>query len=241
MARLFVTFKPSSSFKDKVMVFTGFTYNQVQDTMCNYYGKAWAKIYNEPEMAQLLPTLYYCTDNRVNFGDTCTYTDDCSEQTYYPEQKAEVVNVNSITNWFKQAKPKPTEKDFAVQLGVMYEEVAESIEAIFKDNHYDPYGDSPNVLYKAHKAIKELADMLKEGNIITMSKEAQVELLDALADITVTAVGSAYMANMNFDGAINEVNDSNYSKFENGKPVFNEQGKIAKGKDYFKPNLEKFV
>lgn len=48
---------------------------------------------------------------------------------------------------------------------------------------------------------------------------------------------------MGFDmvGALKEVNASNYSKFENGKPVFNEQGKIAKGKDYFKPNLTTYL
>ena len=43
------------------------------------------------------------------------------------------------------------------------------------------------------------------------------------------------------EGALKEVNDSNHSKFENGKAVFNEQGKITKGKNYSPPELGKFI
>lgn len=49
---------------------------------------------------------------------------------------------------------------------------------------------------------------------------------------------------MGFDmsGALKEVNLSNWSKFdENGNPIFNENGKIVKGENYFKPDLAKFV
>jgi hypothetical protein len=45
---------------------------------------------------------------------------------------------------------------------------------------------------------------------------------------------------LNIDG-LAEVNDSNYSKFEYGKPVFNKQGKISKGKYYKPPQLDKFI
>ena len=48
---------------------------------------------------------------------------------------------------------------------------------------------------------------------------------------------------MGFDmvGALDEINKSNWSKFENGKPVFDENGKIKKGAEYFKPKLSKFT
>ena len=48
---------------------------------------------------------------------------------------------------------------------------------------------------------------------------------------------------MGFDiiGALNEVNNSNWSKFENGKAIFDGNGKIKKGTNYFKPNLIKFI
>ena len=44
-----------------------------------------------------------------------------------------------------------------------------------------------------------------------------------------------------YHGALDEVNRSNYSKFEDGKAVRDEHGKIAKGKDYFRADLERFV
>ena len=65
--------------------------------------------------------------------------------------------------------------------------------------------------------------------------------LDALADGIVTATGMAHMAGMDIVGALGEVNRSNWSKFEDGKPVFNENGKIAKGKDYSKPELKPYL
>lgn len=69
----------------------------------------------------------------------------------------------------------------------------------------------------------------------------KVELLDSLADQIVTAVGVAHMMGFDILGALEEVNRSNFSKFEDGKPVFDANGKITKGKDYVKPNLEHFV
>jgi hypothetical protein len=58
-----------------------------------------------------------------------------------------------------------------------------------------------------------------------------------LADQIVTAVGIASMLDMDIVGALQEVNRSNYSKFVNGRAVFDENGKIKKGADYSKPDL----
>ena len=66
------------------------------------------------------------------------------------------------------------------------------------------------------------------------------ELLDALCDQIVTAVGVAHMFGMNIEGAMDEVNRSNFSKFVDGKPVFNEHGKIIKGPNYTPPDLTGF-
>ena len=74
-----------------------------------------------------------------------------------------------------------------------------------------------------------------------MNCDIRCELLDALVDQIVTAVGVGHMMGMDVLGALEEINRSNFSKFEDGKPVFDENGKITKGKDYVKPNLEKFV
>jgi len=71
-----------------------------------------------------------------------------------------------------------------------------------------------------------------------MSNQAKIDLLDALCDQIVTATGVGHMMNMKLPLALEEVNASNYSKFVNGEPIFNENKKIMKGPSYFKPSLE---
>ena len=68
-----------------------------------------------------------------------------------------------------------------------------------------------------------------------------IELLDALCDQIVTAIGVAHMFGFDIKNALAEVNKSNWSKFENGKPVFYKNGKIKKGKYYKEPELEMFI
>lgn len=65
--------------------------------------------------------------------------------------------------------------------------------------------------------------------------------LDALCDLIVTCVGLAYMMGYDLHAALEVVNASNWSKFEDGQPVFDEQGKIQKGKNYRAPSLEAFA
>ena len=62
-----------------------------------------------------------------------------------------------------------------------------------------------------------------------------------MCDQIVTAIGVGYMLDFDMVGALTEVNSSNWSKFEDGEPIFDENGKIAKGKDYFKPELAKYI
>ena len=66
-------------------------------------------------------------------------------------------------------------------------------------------------------------------------------MLDSLCDQIVTATGVAHMFGMDIQGALNEVNRSNWSKFVDGKPVFDINGKIAKPATYSKPDLSAFV
>ena len=83
--------------------------------------------------------------------------------------------------------------------------------------------------------------MKKAPEMFSMSSVDRVALLDAICDRIVTGIGMAHMLGMDIIGALDEVNRSNFSKFEDGKPVFNEHGKIKKGRDYKAPELEKFV
>jgi len=92
---------------------------------------------------------------------------------------------------------------------------------------------------------RKLASMYKknighEANYYTNDID-RIELLDSLCDQIVTAVGVGYMMGFDMQGALNEVIRSNDSKMVNGKFEFDANGKIMKGKDYFKPDLTPFV
>lgn len=88
-------------------------------------------------------------------------------------------------------------------------------------------------------AIDHVGNLLKKDNNIVIKDS--VELLDSLADQIVTATGVGTFLGMNVPGALSEVNRSNYSKFEDGEPVFNENKKVMKGKDYTPPDLTPYI
>lgn len=141
--------------------------------------------------------------------------------------------IRSIKEWFEAAKSEPTVKDALVQIGCHYEEVAEMADALWDDE----------VLESAENAADEYKDT--EDCFIyfleDLTESQRIQLLDALCDQIVTAVGVAYMMGMDIEGALAEVNRSNWSKFDGGVPVFNEQGKIAKGVDYTPPELSDYI
>ena len=86
-----------------------------------------------------------------------------------------------------------------------------------------------------------IANRLKQDKSVEVSITNRVEFLDSLCDQVVTAIGVAHMNGFDILGALAEVSKSNSSKFVDGKPVFNEHGKIFKGKDYTPPNLSRFL
>ena len=82
--------------------------------------------------------------------------------------------------------------------------------------------------------LKELKDAIKKKDL----KEA----VDALTDILYVTYGAGHAFGINLDKCFEEVQNSNMSKLdENGKPIYNEHGKVMKGPNYFKPDLSKFV
>ena len=141
--------------------------------------------------------------------------------------------IHSIKEWFKAAKPNPSTADVVVQIGCHYEEVSEMNAVLNYDVEYmlEATAEEYEMYYSGY-----LGAALEE-----LSADARVELLDALCDQIVTAVGVAYMLGMDIEGALAEVNRSNWSKFEGGVPVFNEQGKIAKGVEYTPPELSDYI
>ena len=86
--------------------------------------------------------------------------------------------------------------------------------------------------------IKEELTELTEA----MNNKDLIEVADALTDILYVTYGAGHAFGINLDKCFDEVQNSNMSKLdENGKPIFNEHGKVMKGPNYFKPDLTKFI
>ncbi len=142
--------------------------------------------------------------------------------------------IHSIKEWFKAAKPNPSTADVCVQIGCHYEEVSEMGAVLYDDDV--KFALAATALQYQSNCIWCL------GTIEELSADARVELLDALCDQIVTAVGVAYMMGMDIEGALAEVNRSNWSKFKGGVvPVFNEHGKIVKCAEYTPPELSDYI
>ena len=86
--------------------------------------------------------------------------------------------------------------------------------------------------------IREELSELEES----IEKKDIKEVADALTDILYVTYGAGHAFGINLDKCFGEVQNSNMSKLgSDGKPIYNEHGKVMKGPDYFKPDLNKFV
>ncbi len=82
--------------------------------------------------------------------------------------------------------------------------------------------------------LEELKKAIKDNDIL--------EVADALTDILYVTYGAGHAFGINLDKCFNEVQQSNMSKSgSDGKPIYNESGKVMKGPNYFKPDLSKFL
>ena len=99
--------------------------------------------------------------------------------------------------------------------------------------------------FSTDKINKLRLDLIKEElNELTeaMNNKDLLEVADALTDILYVTYGAGHAFGINLDKCFEEVQNSNMSKLdENGKPIYNEHGKVMKGPNYFKPDLSKFV
>ena len=86
--------------------------------------------------------------------------------------------------------------------------------------------------------IEEELEELKEA----INKKDLHETIDALTDILYVTYGAGHAFGVNLDKCFEEVQNSNMSKLgDDGKPIFNKNGKVMKGPNYFKPNLNQFL
>jgi len=143
------------------------------------------------------------------------------------------MDIKDIKNWFEIAIPEPTIEQACIQIGCHYEEVAEMADALY----------DPTLSEETDRVANQYKDVEKYyiASLDSLDAIEKIEILDSLCDQIVTAIGVAHMLGMDIGSALNEVNRSNYSKFEDGKPVFNSQGKISKGVNYTPPDLTSFI
>ena len=89
-----------------------------------------------------------------------------------------------------------------------------------------------------YELIKEELDEFKEA----IDKKDIKEVADALTDILYVTYGAGHAFGIDLDKCFEEVQNSNMSKLgADGRPIYNNKGKVMKGPNYFKPNLSKFV
>ena len=99
--------------------------------------------------------------------------------------------------------------------------------------------------FSSDKINKLRIDLIKEELeelTIAIKNKDLLEVADALTDILYVTYGAGHAFGIDLDKCFDEVQNSNMSKLsEEGKPIYNESGKVMKGPNYFKPDLSKFV
>ena len=99
------------------------------------------------------------------------------------------------------------------------------------------FPDSKIVLFWIDLIQEELNE-LKEA----FNNNDIIEVADALTDILYVTYGAGHSFGVDLDSCFNEVQNSNMSKLgDDGKPIYNESGKVMKGPNYFKPNIKKII
>ncbi len=97
---------------------------------------------------------------------------------------------------------------------------------------------SDKVVKLRYDLIKEELDEFKEA----IKAKNLTEVADSLTDILYVTYGAGIAFGIDLDKCFDEVQRSNMSKLgEDGKPIYNEHGKVMKGPNYFKPDLSKFL
>jgi predicted HAD superfamily Cof-like phosphohydrolase len=101
-----------------------------------------------------------------------------------------------------------------------------------------PSFPSEKIVQLRYDLIKEELDELSAA----IKDKDIVEVADALTDLLYVVYGAGHSFGINLDKCFAEVQRSNMSKLDNdGKPIYNENGKVMKGPNYSKPNLKQFL
>jgi len=119
-----------------------------------------------------------------------------------------------------------------------FEKVKKFMETFGQEVKSKPSFSSKKINDLRYNLIKEELDELKQA----IDKNDLLEVADALTDILYVTYGAGHAFGINLDYCFSEVQNSNMSKLgTDGKPIYNEAGKVMKGPNYYKPDLTKFV
>ncbi|PPR47135.1 MAG: hypothetical protein CFH19_00741 [Alphaproteobacteria bacterium MarineAlpha5_Bin9] len=119
-----------------------------------------------------------------------------------------------------------------------FEKVKEFMLTFGQEVKKDPEFPNEKIIELRKKLIDEEFNELKDA----INNKDIVEVADALTDILVVTYGAGVAFGIDLDKCFDEVHRSNMSKLgANGKPIYNESGKVLKGPNYQKPNLKQFV
>ncbi len=119
-----------------------------------------------------------------------------------------------------------------------FQKVKNFMETFGQEVKSRPSFSSDKINMLRYNLIKEELDEFKEA----LDNNDLLEVADALTDILYVTYGAGHAFGINLDACFEEVQNSNMSKLGNdGKPIYNNQGKVMKGPKYFKPDLSKFI
>tara|TARA_B110001452_G_scaffold231161_1_gene207881 strand:+ start:423 stop:794 length:372 start_codon:yes stop_codon:yes gene_type:complete len=119
-----------------------------------------------------------------------------------------------------------------------FDKVKTFMETFKQEVKNKPSFSSEKINQLRYSLIKEELQELKEA----IEQNDLLEVADALTDILYVTYGAGHAFGINLDKCFEEVQQSNMSKLgQDGKPIFNEFGKVMKGPKYFKPDLKKFI
>jgi len=119
-----------------------------------------------------------------------------------------------------------------------FEKVKKFMETFGQEVKSKPSFSSEKINDLRYNLIKEELDELKQA----IDGKDLLEVADALTDILYVTYGAGHAFGINLNNCFNEVQNSNMSKLgSDGKPIYNDTGKVMKGPNYYKPDLSKFV
>ena len=119
-----------------------------------------------------------------------------------------------------------------------FDDVGVFMETYCQEIKTEPMFPNENILRLRYNLIKEELDELQTA----FKQKNLLEVADALSDILYVTYGAGHAFGINLDKCFSEVQKSNMSKLgKDGKPIYNDQGKVMKGPNYFKPNLKQFI